>query len=278
MIHRTAGGCHASGHSTSVVQRPTARKEAGSLAPPQVTIELCGHLAVSVDGRRCESDLPGRQGRLALAHLALNRTRAVTRERLIAALWGEDAPAGALAGAQRRAVQAAARARPRRDRERRRAGRAARARRARRPRRARSRRSTPRSRRATARDWPAVVEAAGRVAALADAGLLPGYEAPWLEDPRRRLEELGLQARELRGDAGLAVGGAELAPRRAGRAGAGRAGAVPRERLPAADARARGAGQPGRGAARARASCARCCATSSASRPGRRSRPSSSGC
>jgi tetratricopeptide (TPR) repeat protein len=61
-------------------------------------------------------------------------------------------------------------------------------------------------------DWPAVVEAAGRVAALADAGLLPGYEAPWLEDPRRRLEELGLQARELRGDAGLAMGGAELAP------------------------------------------------------------------
>ena len=61
-------------------------------------------------------------------------------------------------------------------------------------------------------DWPAVVEAAGRVAELADAGLLPGYEAPWLEDPRRRLEELGLQARELRGDAGLAMGGAELAP------------------------------------------------------------------
>ena len=52
---------------------------------------------------------------------------------------------------------------------------------------------------------------AGRVEALADAGLLPGYEAPWLEDPRRRLEELGLQARELRGDAGLAMGGAELA-------------------------------------------------------------------
>jgi tetratricopeptide (TPR) repeat protein len=60
-------------------------------------------------------------------------------------------------------------------------------------------------------DWPAVVEAAGRVAELADADLLPGYEAPWLEDPRRRLEELGLQARELRADAGLAKGGADLA-------------------------------------------------------------------
>jgi tetratricopeptide (TPR) repeat protein len=61
------------------------------------------------------------------------------------------------------------------------------------------------------RDWRGVVAAADRVIDLADAGLLPGYEAPWLEEPRRRLEELGLQARELRGDAGLAVGGAELA-------------------------------------------------------------------
>ncbi|HEX5781619.1 MAG TPA: hypothetical protein VFX80_06840, partial [Solirubrobacteraceae bacterium] len=59
-----------------------------------MTIELCGHLSVSVDGRRREADLPGRQGRLALAHLALNRNRGVTREKLIAALWGEDAPAG----------------------------------------------------------------------------------------------------------------------------------------------------------------------------------------
>jgi DNA-binding SARP family transcriptional activator/tetratricopeptide (TPR) repeat protein len=175
-----------------------------------VTIELCGHLSVSVDGRRREGDLPGRQGRLALAHLALNRSRAVTRERLIAALWGEDAPAGhaqalnvvlsklrralgpdVLENAGERAVQLTAAAtvdldaaQPALD-----AAFAARDR----------------------GDWPAVVEAAGRVAELADAGLLPGYEASWLEEPRRRLEELGLQARELRGDAGLAVGGAELA-------------------------------------------------------------------
>ena len=180
------------------------------MASPDVTIELCGHLSVSVDGRRCEGDLPGRQGRLALAHLALNRTRAVTRERLIAALWGEDASAGhgqalnvvlsklrralgpeVLENAGERAVQLTPAAtvdldaaQPALD-----AAFAARDR----------------------RDWPAVVEAAGRVAALADAGLLPGYEAPWLEEPRRRLEEVGLQARELRADAGLAVGGAELA-------------------------------------------------------------------
>jgi DNA-binding SARP family transcriptional activator len=180
------------------------------LASPDVTIELCGHLSVSVDGRRREGDLPGRQGRLALAHLALNRNRAVTRERLIAALWGEDAPAGhaqalnvvlsklrralgpdVLENAGERAVQLTSAAtvdleaaQPALD-----AAFAARDR----------------------GDWPAVLEAAAQIAELADAGLLPGYEASWLEEPRRRLEELGLQARELRGDAGLAVGGSELA-------------------------------------------------------------------
>jgi DNA-binding SARP family transcriptional activator len=175
-----------------------------------VTIELCGHLSVSVDGRRAVSDLPGRQGRLALAHLALHAGRPVTRERLIAALWGEDAPAGhsqalnvvlsklrravgpgVVENAGERAVQLTPIARvdleeaqPLLD-----AAFAARDR----------------------GDWPAVAQDAARVVELADAGLLPGYEAAWLEEPRRRLEELGLQARELHGDAGLALGGAELA-------------------------------------------------------------------
>ena len=175
-----------------------------------MTIELCGQLSVSVDGRRCEGDLPGRQGRLALAYLALHVGRPVTRERLIAALWGEDAPAGhsqalnvvlsklrralgagVVENAGERAVQLTPiaqvdleDAQPALD-----GAFAAR----------------------DAADWPAVAEAAGRVAGLADAGLLPGYEASWLEEPRRRLEELGLQARELQGDAGLALGGAELA-------------------------------------------------------------------
>jgi DNA-binding SARP family transcriptional activator/tetratricopeptide (TPR) repeat protein len=148
---------------------------------------------------------------LALAHLALNRKGGVTRERLIAALWGEDAPAGhgqalnvvlsklrralgpeVIENAGERAVQLTPAATVDLD------------------------EAQPALDEAFAArdrgDWPAVVEAAGRVAELADAGLLPGYEAPWLEDPRRRLEELGLQARELRGDAGLAMGGAELAP------------------------------------------------------------------
>jgi DNA-binding SARP family transcriptional activator/tetratricopeptide (TPR) repeat protein len=175
-----------------------------------VTIELCGQLAVSVDGRRREGDLPGRQGRLALAHLALNAGRPVTRERLIAALWGEDAPAGhsqalnvvlsklrralgpgVVENAGERAVQLTHVARVDLDGVQPALDRAFAAR--------------------DAGDWGTVAEEGDRVAAAADAGLLPGYEAAWLEDPRRRLEEHGLQGRELRGDAGLALGGAELA-------------------------------------------------------------------
>src|SRR5215217_2500264 len=190
-------------------KRPSPRL-VSNRADMEVTIELCGQLSVSVDGRRREGDLPGRQGRLALAYLALNTGRPVTRERLIAALWGDDASAGhsqalnvvlsklrralgsgVLENAGERAVQLTPDARvdldevqPALD-----AAFAARDR----------------------GDWVAVTEAADRVAAAADAGLLPGYEAAWLDEPRRRLEDHGLQARELRGDAGLALGGADLA-------------------------------------------------------------------
>src|SRR5215210_2289845 len=57
-------------------------------------IELCGALTVEVDGRRVEGDLPGRQGRLLFAYLALNRERAVRRDELVDAVW-DDRPPGA---------------------------------------------------------------------------------------------------------------------------------------------------------------------------------------
>jgi DNA-binding SARP family transcriptional activator len=147
---------------------------------------------------------------LAVACLALNAGRPVTRERLIAALWGEDAPAGhsqalnvvlsklrralgagVIENAGERAVQLISVAHVDLDDVQPALDRAFAAR--------------------DAGEWPDVIEAADQVATAADAGLLPGYEAPWLEDPRRRLDEHGLQALELRGDAGLALGGAELA-------------------------------------------------------------------
>jgi len=57
-------------------------------------IELCGALTVEVDGRRVEEGLPGRQGRLLLGYLVVNRGRPVRRDELIDVLW-EDTPPGA---------------------------------------------------------------------------------------------------------------------------------------------------------------------------------------
>jgi SARP family transcriptional regulator, regulator of embCAB operon len=57
-----------------------------------VRIQLCGRLAVEVDGCRIESSLPGRQGRLLLAYLTLARHEPKPRSELISALWPAGAP------------------------------------------------------------------------------------------------------------------------------------------------------------------------------------------
>ena len=61
-------------------------------------VQLCGGVAVQRDGHRVEHDLPGRQGRLALAYLAVNDDRWVTRDELAFAVWGDFAPPDAEAG------------------------------------------------------------------------------------------------------------------------------------------------------------------------------------
>jgi DNA-binding SARP family transcriptional activator len=50
---------------------------------------------VAVDGCRIEGALPGRRGRLLFAYLVLNRGRRLLRDELLMAGWGEDAPAEA---------------------------------------------------------------------------------------------------------------------------------------------------------------------------------------
>lgn len=57
------------------------------------TIQLCGRLVVRLDGRRVEDALPGTKGRLLLAYLVLNRTRRMNRDELLAAVYGDDAAA-----------------------------------------------------------------------------------------------------------------------------------------------------------------------------------------
>lgn len=54
---------------------------------------VCGPLVVVHEGRRVEDELPGRQGGLLLAYLALNRARPVERDEAVAALWSQPPPA-----------------------------------------------------------------------------------------------------------------------------------------------------------------------------------------
>jgi DNA-binding SARP family transcriptional activator len=60
-----------------------------------VRIQLCGRLAVELDGQRIEHNLPGRQGRLLFAFLVLHRLRPIRRDELIDALWPQTPPAAA---------------------------------------------------------------------------------------------------------------------------------------------------------------------------------------
>jgi DNA-binding SARP family transcriptional activator len=61
----------------------------------QSRIQLCGSFVVELAGRRVDPRLPGRQGRVLLACLALARPAPVPREVLIDALWGDRPPTSA---------------------------------------------------------------------------------------------------------------------------------------------------------------------------------------
>ena len=58
-------------------------------------VQLCGAFAVELQGRRIDNMLPGRQGRLLFAYLALSRLQPVSRDSLIEALWADGHPADA---------------------------------------------------------------------------------------------------------------------------------------------------------------------------------------
>jgi DNA-binding SARP family transcriptional activator len=54
-------------------------------------IQLCGRLVVRLSGRRVEDALPGANGRLLFAYLVLNRLRRIDRDELLTAVYGDDA-------------------------------------------------------------------------------------------------------------------------------------------------------------------------------------------
>src|SRR4051812_28090781 len=174
-------------------------------------IQVCGRLVVEIDGERVEDALPGRQGRLLLAYLALNRDRPVRRDELIAALWGDEAQVGA----------GDALLRPPLSRLRKALGAA---------------RIEGRAEIALVLpdgaevDWETAQDALSRTRAalrdgdhmtayrdaqaavdIANRGLLPGLEADWIDERRRELEDLRIEALEAVAAAGVALGGSELA-------------------------------------------------------------------
>ena len=61
---------------------------------PQLKVFLAGRVAVEIEGVRVEEErFPGRQGRLLFAYLVAEQGRAVPRDELAEALWGEAPPA-----------------------------------------------------------------------------------------------------------------------------------------------------------------------------------------
>jgi DNA-binding SARP family transcriptional activator len=61
-------------------------------AKESARVQLCGTFVVELSGRRIDNMLPGRQGRLLFAYLALSRLRPVPRSTLVDVLWGDDPP------------------------------------------------------------------------------------------------------------------------------------------------------------------------------------------
>jgi SARP family transcriptional regulator, regulator of embCAB operon len=53
-------------------------------------IQLCGRLVVRVAGQRVDDQLPGGKSRLLLAYLVLNRTRRTNRDELLNAVYGDE--------------------------------------------------------------------------------------------------------------------------------------------------------------------------------------------
>ena len=173
-------------------------------------IQLCGRFVADIDGSRIEDTLPGRLGRVLFAYLVLNRARPVPRDTLLMAVWGEDAPAetrnalNVLLSKLRHGV-GAEHFRGRTEIE----------------------LLLPLT---TFVDVEAAMEGAHRAESAIAAGrwaqawgpagiayhvatrpFLAGLEAPWIDQWRRRLEEVRLRGLECFAAAGLGLGGPALA-------------------------------------------------------------------
>jgi SARP family transcriptional regulator, regulator of embCAB operon len=195
----------------SPVVRPPYCQDVGvTLAPGALRIQLCGPLVVERDGNRLDALLPGRQGRLLLSYLVVNRHRQVPRDELAEALWPEpdpvattDARLNPLLSKLRRVLGADAVD-----------GRAV----------VRLRlgdawvdleaagEAVHRAESSVAQgDWARAWGPAQVALFVAERGFLAGEDAPWIDEVRRDLAVLHVRALECYAAAELGIGGAELA-------------------------------------------------------------------
>jgi DNA-binding SARP family transcriptional activator len=199
------------GDDTRIVARGCCGYLVETLASESGTrIQLCGRLVVEVRGKRLESALPGRLGRLLFVYLVANRARSLARDELADALWPSNPPAAtetslsALLSKLRRVVGAEALVGKSEvrlvlppdawvDLEAASVG-------------------VHRAESAVALgEWARSWAPARAALYVANRGFLPGADAPWIEERRRRLEDVRLRALECIAAAGLAMGGTELA-------------------------------------------------------------------
>jgi SARP family transcriptional regulator, regulator of embCAB operon len=84
--------CWSDGHGNAFPEPFADLSKLVAMAQPGETrIQLCGRLVLTLDGRRVEDALPGAKGQLLFAYLVLNRLRRVERDELLIAVYGEDA-------------------------------------------------------------------------------------------------------------------------------------------------------------------------------------------
>jgi SARP family transcriptional regulator, regulator of embCAB operon len=57
----------------------------------ETRIQLCGRFVVRLEGQRVEAALPGAKGQLLFAYLVLNRSRRIGRDELVEAVYGDTA-------------------------------------------------------------------------------------------------------------------------------------------------------------------------------------------
>lgn len=176
---------------------------------PSTRIQLCGPTIIERDGERLEDRLPGRQGRLLFAYLALNRHRLVTRDDLVGALWPSRHPSatdtglnalisklrrlfgpGVIDGRSNLRLQLGVDARV--DVE------------------AATKAVHQAESQVALGEWKRAWGPSLVALLVAERDFLPGAQAPWIEEQRQRLAEVRLRALEAYAAAGLGTGGTEL--------------------------------------------------------------------